>query len=272
MALWPNNRRDFLGYQPVRTANGIVISQHIAPTQRRISVFGTLAQKSSWAEGGAPYQSIFLPIKAGGVRGASESSFSASASLLQGGPVQGTATITFATSGGASLITSMEGTASFSFVDDTSNLALTVGVEGSASFTFTGETSELAIIYPMDGTASFSFDASADLRGKLTMAGEFTPYTELSPQSLSAAVWNSAAAGYDTPGTMGEKLNDAGSASNPWAAPEGIQVVDELKDLWQFKGLDATKPAALIGDGDTSQVVTVDGKTLTITQTSMTRT
>lgn len=37
------------------------------------------------------------------------------------------------------------------------------------------------------------------------------------PGSLASAVWNSLAASFDEAGTMGEKLNDAGSASNPWS-------------------------------------------------------
>ena len=39
---------------------------------------------------------------------------------------------------------------------------------------------------------------------------------ELSPTSLAAAVWNALATEFDTTGSMGEKLNGAGSAGNPW--------------------------------------------------------
>lgn len=48
------------------------------------------------------------------------------------------------------------------------------------------------------------------------LAGEVTPYTELSPESLATAVWNAIAADNNDTGTMGEKLNGAGSAGNPW--------------------------------------------------------
>ena len=48
------------------------------------------------------------------------------------------------------------------------------------------------------------------------MSAELTPFTTLSPENLAASVWNAVAASYNTSGTMGEKLNDAGSAANPW--------------------------------------------------------
>ena len=43
------------------------------------------------------------------------------------------------------------------------------------------------------------------------MTGEMTPFTELSPEGLASAVWNSLATEYKTSGTMGAKLNLASS-------------------------------------------------------------
>ena len=42
---------------------------------------------------------------------------------------------------------------------------------------------------------------------------------ELSPTSLAAAVWNAVAAIYNTAGTMGNKMNSAASAGDPWTTP-----------------------------------------------------
>ncbi len=62
--------------------------------------------------------------------------------------------------------------------------------------------------------------SSVTLNGTNTAIGEMsadiTSLTTLSPENLAAAVWNSIAANFNNTGTMGEKLNDAGSASNPW--------------------------------------------------------
>jgi len=48
------------------------------------------------------------------------------------------------------------------------------------------------------------------------MSASITPFTELSPQNLAAEVWNSIAADFNTAGTMGNKMNSAASAGDPW--------------------------------------------------------
>lgn len=57
---------------------------------------------------------------------------------------------------------------------------------------------------------------TATLRGTASLEADITPFTTLSPESLAAAVWNALAANFNDAGTMGEKMNDAGSAANPW--------------------------------------------------------
>lgn len=43
------------------------------------------------------------------------------------------------------------------------------------------------------------------------MQGEWTPYTELSPENLARAVWDALATQFNETGTMGSKLNTASS-------------------------------------------------------------
>jgi hypothetical protein len=50
------------------------------------------------------------------------------------------------------------------------------------------------------------------------MTSEITPYTELSPESLAAAVLNAILANYNDPGSVGEALNNVGASGNPWAS------------------------------------------------------
>jgi len=57
---------------------------------------------------------------------------------------------------------------------------------------------------------------SGSMTGKGNMSADLTPFTELSPQALAAAVWGALAAQFNESGTMGEKLNGAGSAGDPW--------------------------------------------------------
>lgn len=57
--------------------------------------------------------------------------------------------------------------------------------------------------------------AGIDSQGWIT--ADITPYTDLSPENLARAVWEALSVDYNTPGTMGNKLNSAASAGDPWA-------------------------------------------------------
>lgn len=82
------------------------------------------------------------------------------------------------------------------------------------------------------GTLSSSVQALANLSSQLSGLGTLVITSGTIPGSMSAeissiggiltaedvaaAVWNSVAAGFNSVGSMGEKLNDAGGAANPW--------------------------------------------------------
>lgn len=83
----------------------------------------------------------------------------------------------------------------------------------SASGTFTGDIgalSNLVVTLQAIGSMSPTMNATAN------MEADITPFTELSPENLAAAVWSALAASYNDSGTMGQKLNGAGSAGDPW--------------------------------------------------------
>lgn len=64
---------------------------------------------------------------------------------------------------------------------------------------------------------SGSGSLASDLRGKLSMSSDiYVNQAEETVQQIVDAVWNALAAEYDLTGTMGEKLNGAGSAGDPW--------------------------------------------------------
>lgn len=48
------------------------------------------------------------------------------------------------------------------------------------------------------------------------ISADISSASTLSPENLAAAVWNSIAASFNLAGTMGNKLNSAGGAANPW--------------------------------------------------------
>lgn len=91
-----------------------------------------------------------------------------------------------------------------------------VNAIGSAAGVISVPSSLLGGIVDLVASGNIAFSDSVTLRATGVLAGDITPYTELSPQSLSDAVWSASAAAHDVAGSMGEKLNDAGSAANPW--------------------------------------------------------
>lgn len=87
---------------------------------------------------------------------------------------------------------------------------------------------------------------SADLKGKLFMAADvYVNQSEATVQQIVDAVWNALATEYDLSGTMGEKLNGAGSAGDPWTtdltsyttANTAGKILKERLSKGQFLGL-----------------------------------
>lgn len=68
------------------------------------------------------------------------------------------------------------------------------------------------VVAAMTGTGT----VAADITAKGNLSADVTPFTELSPESLAAAVWNAIAADFNDAGTMGNKVNSAASAGDPW--------------------------------------------------------
>ena len=111
------------------------------------------------------------------------------------------------------------------------------------------------LLVNMAGTGNLAADP-LDSPGWLV--ADITPFSVLSPQSLAAAVWDADALLSDNVGTMGEKLNDAGSASNPWTEViEGTYTAAEL-----LRVIAAALAGELSGAGGaTITILGVDGAT-----------
>lgn len=88
------------------------------------------------------------------------------------------------------------------------------------------------------GTVTPTINATGEL------AADLTPFTELSPQSLAAAVWNSVAAAYDDPATFGAQaaflyaLGHNKVVTDPAAGTFTVYDTDDttvlyVADLWQ---------------------------------------
>ncbi len=259
MALWPNARRDLLGLNPVGISGYLAFQQTQQRTQRNLAYFANsgVAQTSSVPEGAFPRPvAILPPLVAGGMASDGSIAFTASGNALAGGPVAGDATASFTQSGGLSLQVTLAGDSTFTLTT-AGGLALTIALEGDGTATLTGA-GGLSMIVPVSGAAIATLTAAANLKGNLSLSGDITPFTELSPQNLAAAVWAAVATDSNDPGTMGEKLNDAGSASNPWTEviESGLTAAEVLRLIASalagdaeglengspvFKSLDGTK-------------------------------
>lgn len=114
-------------------------------------------------------------------------------------------------------------------------VSLVASLTGSGTITSAALLAYLQLAATLAGTGSLSGAATAlahaaavlegegDVAGTtvLTALGELAAQitvtgTGLTTGNVGQAVWAAIAASNNDPGTMGEKLNDAGSASNPW--------------------------------------------------------
>ena len=111
------------------------------------------------------------------------------------------------------LVAAIAGSGEISDADIKAFLQLQAALTGSgvAGGTLTGLG---ALISALTGAGSAG---GSTLTGVGAMAADLVVTgTGLTTGNVGPAVWSAIASANNTPGTMGEKLNDAGSASNPW--------------------------------------------------------
>lgn len=153
-------------------------------------------------------------------------------------------------------------------------LQAVAALSGSGGATGAALTGLGALILSMSGsgTAGASvLTATGELDADLTVTG-----TGLSTSNVGQAVWASLASANNTAGTMGEKLNDAGSASNPWTEviESGLTAAEVLRIILavqagkttiagsdvSFRDVDDTKDRVLAEmTGSERTTVTLDG-------------
>ena len=185
-------------------------------------------------------------------------------SMAAGRNIDGNTTVTITVNpADGQLVVSAVGSTSITFTA-AANLAGALSAQGAASFAFTVPSATLGAIVDAQGNAPITWSLSATPRAIGNLSGDITPFTELSPQSLAAAVWSAWASAYNDAGTMGEKLNDAGSAANPWT--EVIDGTYTASDL--LKLISASVAGELAGSpGGPILVKSVNGTTVRITAT-----
>jgi hypothetical protein len=165
--------------------------------------------KSGTPEGYGPGDAMLIPQKSGGLgsRNMLAGGSAASGNLLMGvnaaADLSGAGSLTDASMQlVVSLTADLIGAGGF---DTAPNLVGTVAMAADlvGSGDLTGALSLIVGIYAdLIGTSS----VAAGLRGTASMSASITPFTELSPQSLAAAVWNSVADAIESGVTPREAL------------------------------------------------------------------
>lgn len=105
---------------------------------------------------------------------------------------------------------------------------------GSAAMFGVASMDASGTVIQFSGSAALGGQFSISASGAVTFGGSATTHSlafletteaggEMTEATITAAVWSAASASFDAPGTMGEKLNGAGSAGDPWttALPGG---------------------------------------------------
>lgn len=255
MGLKQNNFRDTLGsfrYFGLTQSNSANPSNlqentHLAGAQRNF----TAGQGCTNQQAGIPYGyrqggAWVMPMKAGGVSSfnALTGSGSISADLLAvklfEAALSGSGEVTALGSLIVQAIAALSGLGEISDAQVNAFLAAVANISGSGEVSdanLAGLGAAVAAIFG-SGTASGSTATGiAEAIADLTVTG-----TGLSTANVGAAVWGALAAANNTSGSMGEKLNDAGSASNPWTEviESGFTASEVMRILLAVAAGDAT--------------------------------
>lgn len=185
------------------------------------------------------------PMKSGGLSSHNEGDFAfalGSLNVAQGRNLAGDTSFAFSLPDAQlQLVVSASGTATITFTPG-ATLAGALSASGESAVTFSLPAATLGAVVNAIATAGVTFSPAGLVNAIGHIAGSITPFTELSPENLAAAVWNAAATENNAAGTMGEKLNDAGSASNPWTEviESGLTAAEVLRLIASALAGDAT--------------------------------
>jgi hypothetical protein len=173
-----------------------------------------------------------LPRKAGGMSSHNQTllTVSGTASGAEGLNAAGSTSFLITTDATGQLIASAIGTSSFA-VTATGSVIATLGAPGTASFAITATGTVGALAWAI-GEAPLSVTCSLVPYGIGHMVGSALPYTELSPQSLAAAVWGTVLEGTYTAAEVQKIMAAAlaGKVSGSAGSAPVFRSIDDTAD------------------------------------------
>lgn len=167
-----------------------------------------------------------LPVKGGAIKSyrRTDIAIDGDATGELGYPATGTASVTIDGSAIGGLIVGATGTATIS-IDGSAAIVATLNSTGTATITIDGS-ADLGAIASLTGTATLTVDGSAEIMGIGYMTGTTIESGALTPAGIAAEVWKALAAQYNTPGSMGNKLNTASAG--------GIDMGALAQAVWEY--------------------------------------
>lgn len=202
--------------------------------------------KASFGVGYRPPYSWVLAPKEGGLSSHRQSTIDLDTSgvAAAGLPASGSSTITFTVTGTGGLIVSGSGTATITF-SESATLISVASAAGVSTITFTA-TGSIGANAGISGSSTITISGSTISYAIGYLSGTASNETEFSPDNLARAVWDAIATSYNLPGTMGEKLNAASSAGDPWGtALPGVYPAGSAGDIVGQRLLKLTQFIAL---------------------------
>lgn len=219
------NNYSWLNSNPGRAIGGFTnLHQNFKPgsmmnffDQEKIDSNESDRKTASLPTGTEPPYSFDLALKGGELSSltfaSGESSLSAylSSGKTMTASLSGIGALTADLSITASIVANLVGTGSLS-VNMSATLSIAANLVGSGNIA-----AALKLLVPLAGNLNGIGSATANLKGNADIAAIiYVNQSEATVKQLVDGVWNAEATEYNLSGTMGQKLNGAGSAGDPW--------------------------------------------------------
>lgn len=278
MGVLQNARRNIVG--PIRVYGATILNSsypavdvanfHMTGPQRNITAGEGITDETVGVPYGTRHPTAWImPQKPGALASRSEvvgdggvTDAEAWAVKLAEAALTGTGELTATGSLIVQLVAAIAGSGEISDADVKAFLQLAAALSGSgvAGGAATGLGELLAAITGTGAATGSTLTGVGELAAALVVTG-----TGLTTANVGPAVWAAIAAQNNTAGTMGEKLNDAGSASNPWT-----EVIESGYTAAQILKLIAAAAAGkLSGAPGTAIAITgLDGSTVRVSATT----
>lgn len=192
------------------------------PSTRRNRHLGGVPQYTSTPNAYRNPMALVLPKIAGGMSSNKQVEIAlakSGATLVNAQYMTAASTVTFTlVSAALGQIFAALASGTITFAQATAALEAKFAAAGSGAITISVSSAELGGTFSMEASSTITVTPAGLLTAIAFMEASAGGATPLSPEGLAAAVWSALKTQYNEAGTMGEALNDAGGAGNPWAS------------------------------------------------------